>query len=945
MHKFAKTLKNSVGKGSPLLRKGGGAMKRRLACAAIAAGMAFGANAAKDFYWTGGAGDHLWSSPANWSSTSGGANLGVGEGPDSSSHKYYFSSVASDLVVTQDIDVVIWSLGMSSAGSDEVRVKFVSADGCKMKLDGNQTWWIQNRLCLELNVDMSSDTQTADILWRSTEGQTQSRLVFNLKAANSGVRTLVFEDANRADVAEGSVMPNFAVSVGSEDSPQDPGLVILKSELAGETVLRDLRFGRNYTDNSSIRDKRYRIVADGGLAVDSGAGRATATNDLSGAVFSVADTLSLSFPKARPSVLHTLPNAKALAVDRTTTTIQTRPALVRWLFDDASNPVKDAYGMGEAFDRHPADDEGKKPKVVEDGERGAVLYFGAKGPCCLTPYNETNKALPGFAPTNGFSVAFWIRPDSDCDSAAKILYFGEWSSGRCLALRLNDTDGKYLMLSNNGNNKYLGTSDLRGAWHHIAITCTQAGNETVYIDGENAGTASCSNNMTPNHFWIGTIWEGWDTSGSKPYKGKMDDFVLVDYPMTAREVSELKEKGLASFMPVAEIAATATGCVAFDYASPAVAGLAGDSIAAAVKVGVEGSTLTVGSEARKAQTAYAGAITGENTTLVKVGSGYDLALSGAADAVTNIVVKEGTLTLNRATSVPGVIARYDFDEGNVETGTGYAPIALERKALTGGSGTISSVADRNGATGKAIHFPGGQILATTTNTGDASFPVGNDSYSISVWIKPTDSSNRPVFSMGSWSDDKLSLLRFNDSGAECSGLTFTTYGSQVDATGLSLGDGSWHHVVAAYDGSTGKKALYVDGVKTEQSGSRNLNLDSKPLYIGYRASGSNGYLGDMDEFVMFDHALTDAEVEILRTGTLEPGKTVLASEPDIDVEAGATLHVSSIEKAGFLRGAGTIVVEEGGRLVVDNGKGFTGTVTGPGYYKDLSKKGLVIFVQ
>lgn len=919
-------------------------------CMLLAASVARGA----DYYWTGGAGDHLWSSPANWSATSGGANLGPGQGPqDSASKSYSFPGIAEDLVVTQDINVVVSAFGASSAGNDEVRLKLVSADGCKMKFVGAPTLWLQKNICLELNVDMSSDTETVVQEFRSTEGAMTSRIVFNLKAPNSGARTLVLYDANRVDVAEGSAPPNLAIKVGSEDLSRDPDIVVFESGILGRTELRDLVLERNFTDNPSVRDKRYRVNAVGGdLVINSRSGMATPTNDLSGAVFSVAETLSLSFPKARPSVLHTLPNAKALSVDRTTTTIQARTAHVRLLFDDMADVLKDAVGGGGViFD--PSVSDANRAMIVQDPTRGSVVRFGGgshDGFCGA----GSNHSLPGFAPgETGFTVAFWIKPDADCGKLAKLLNFGTFANQQCVMIRLHDGTGdgpgKYLMFSNYGNNQYVGDSDLRGTWHHLALTYAagKSGNyyERMYIDGVMVKELNWERNLNPNNFWIGQIWSGWTTIGDNPYKGLMDDFVLVDYPMTAREISELKEKGLAAFMPVAEVAASTTGCVAFDYAAPAVAGLAGDSIAAAVKVGVEGSTLTVGSEARKAQTAYAGAITGEDTTLVKVGAGYDLALSGEADAVTNVVVKEGTLTLNRATSVPGVIVRYDFDEGCVETGTGYAPVSLERRVRVSGNGTISSVADRNGESGKAIQFPGGQILATTANTGDTALPLGNDSYSVSVWIKPTDSYNRPVFSMGRDAENELSLLRFNDSGATCSGLTFTTYGTQVDVNGLSLGDGKWHHVVAAYDGVTGRKALYVDGVKTEQTGSRTLNLASSPLYIGYRTYNDRGYLGDMDEFIVFDHALTDSEVENLRTGTLEPPSSVLTAEPDVEVASGATLRVSSDETVNFLSGTGAVVVEAGGRLVVRNGKGFKGTVSGSGRFKDLSKKGLLLIVK
>ena len=104
------------------------------------------------------------------------------------------------------------------------------------------------------------------------------------------------------------------------------------------------------------------------------------------------------------------------------------------------------------------------------------------------------------------------------------------------------------------------------------------------------------------------------------------------------------------------------------------------------------------------------------------------------------------------------------------------------------------------------------------------------------------------------------MLRFDST----SSIVFTNWGAGDDAvaTGLdSLCDGGWHHVVATYDGST--KKLYFDGVEKASKGNITLNVGAgSSIQLGHCSVDSRAnqyYAGDMDEFMVLDHAWTAAE--------------------------------------------------------------------------------------
>lgn len=175
---------------------------------------------------------------------------------------------------------------------------------------------------------------------------------------------------------------------------------------------------------------------------------------------------------------------------------------------------------------------------------------------------------------------------------------------------------------------------------------------------------------------------------------------------------------------------------------------------------------------------------------------------------------------------------------------------------------------------QGIDLNGSQYLDLTANVKQMS---SLDSGSISFWLKPSGNSEMTILS-GSYADLNNSFYRLylRDNGtirqevlSEGQELCKVTSDGSVD-----LSDGQWHHVVVII-GQNGV-AYYVDGKSVASvvpAGSSNeraflTDIDKiNHLAIGYhRTSDSNAtnyYVGQLDEFHVYDRSLTGGEISYL----------------------------------------------------------------------------------
>ena len=822
---------------------GGGYMKlaNPLCAVALICGTAMGA----DYHWTGAAGDHLWSTAGNWTDSSGNA---VAAPEPATAYTYQFSAWGDGLVVTQDVDVAIGSsFKLVPAASDETEeLKIVPVNKSKLSIGEVCSFVIQSKARLSLTADMSGDSSTKNIHKKGA-----GTLSLNLTGANAKRRTLRIEDGT-VELAATSVSPNFLVGYYAETgSSSTPVFVNLRD---GVTLQHTFVEG-----SASPLGMIGRTYLSGKTLNVGGASASSSVAHSPMAVFAGGGTLA--YGNERVVYLERgLPLGGTLATARADVRVDRPHTAIRWLFDDAADPLKDVVGAGGRM----LAPEGM-PEVVQDSERGSVLSI-ADGKYLKGPDESAGLAeLQACATNNPYTVAFWLKPAATCDPAAIIFMWGNGTASRTAGLRIpTDTQSgtTSLMFTIWGDNRKFPTAHAvtDGSWHHFAATYDGHKTFRIYYDGEQVDTFTNAHYGPDNkNLYIGRVYgsNGW-TGGKNPYTGLLDDFLLANYELSAADVESLRTGGLAAFLPTTSLDARSSGTITFTPASAKIARLSGNALAGGVEMAAADATLSVGVEAGEAATTFKGKIGGDGLALVKEGADYALELSGPATAVTNVTVKEGTLTLRRPLARRGLVCRYSFDDAS-QIGLDSSPSGL---TLSQDGSGVAAIPD--GVSGGAVRFSGARNwLTTDTANRPAAFPRGNGSFSVSFWMRPTAAAcagKMDVFAWGNIETAKCVLFRLQSS-TRFIVSHWTSPNLGVDVPDMT--DGQWHHVVWTYDGGTRQRVVYFDGVQMGR-GTHATDLEVDLAYnmtLGFgKKTGNAYYSGDLDEFMVFDYAWTAAEV-------------------------------------------------------------------------------------
>ena len=215
-----------------------------------------------------------------------------------------------------------------------------------------------------------------------------------------------------------------------------------------------------------------------------------------------------------------------------------------------------------------------------------------------------------------------------------------------------------------------------------------------------------------------------------------------------------------------------------------------------------------------------------------------------------------TIVFNTAFDFPGILTALTFDDGFYD----------ESGNSNGFYSNAQSVADRFGRLNHALSFNNNYSYNAGTR-----FKSFNE-FTLSFWIKKSSWSgmDKPWVNIGYWSYNNE--IRLGE-GAFPNNFYFdikTNNGMTKVALTSYPSENEWHHIVALRNNTQIK--LYMDGeLKTS------ANCDGLPIITESWAGGSYGYLfigqyqwwqsndGTIDDLRMYDHALTDVEIEYLRT--------------------------------------------------------------------------------
>ncbi len=203
----------------------------------------------------------------------------------------------------------------------------------------------------------------------------------------------------------------------------------------------------------------------------------------------------------------------------------------------------------------------------------------------------------------------------------------------------------------------------------------------------------------------------------------------------------------------------------------------------------------------------------------------------------------------------------------------------------GANGTAVGAAAQTTTAGQYVRGTGGLRIPHNTAAGDY--------VDIAVAVTPT--ANPATFSISAW-------YRYEDIGTQTTDTRnfvwettpdyYSGFGPQYaagvgrdaewffkcapsdlnDGTGPVIDDGQWHHVVMIWNKPGNVASYYHDGVLRDSValGARDLNLTLTPagLHIGnHRAGdGTRNWDGYIDDFAIFDHALTGADITKIYNG-------------------------------------------------------------------------------
>lgn len=276
---------------------------------------------------------------------------------------------------------------------------------------------------------------------------------------------------------------------------------------------------------------------------------------------------------------------------------------------------------------------------------------------------------------------------------------------------------------------------------------------------------------------------------------------------------------------------------------------------------------------------------------------------------------ERTYTTVGSFAPAGVIAHFTFENSTDDVVGSYSPAASDVTDIT-------YVSSRNSEAGMAASFNGTTSIAEVPNADDF---VSYDDYTVSFWVKANSAKNGQfVLGLAAWYGFQFEIagdwtwvkmaMRYrledqtttaedswypgNGETKDNTGWQGWTVNKDVSATG-GVGDtyfkDKWAHVVVTYDATSKVNSMYINGELVKQ---HDFNLwpdaDAKLTVTGVTYDGTtngnkmafgfiqgsedrvvgdgwadpsdpnnNHFMGELDDFRVFDHAITAQEVELM----------------------------------------------------------------------------------
>lgn len=443
--------------------------------------------------------------------------------------------------------------------------------------------------------------------------------------------------------------------------------------------------------------------------------------------------------------------------------------------------------------------------------------------------------------TDALTIAFWARPDRiDGTTQAMVskdnayeVEFGKLAPDRW-DLRL---DNQLAALAP--------TPLEPQVWQHIAATWDGTGIR-LYYNGLLDGGGPFAATLVPNDndlafgarpFGVGSVF---------PFEGTLDDVHIYNRVLDAAEIAQLVLDTLNDIAPPVRSSwmpdtSQPLGTTSVDLT------LDTDEDAICHYSNIPGTSF----DAMTQTFSTTGGVLHSSPVAVTDGQIYAFYVR-CRDVLGNTNGDDVTITFGVGDSdlVSNLLTAWDFNEG-----TG----CVAGDSVDGFDGVLGPNCPTNGPVwstghdgGTALTFDTDDDRVTVPNTPALATPTA---ITVATWLRhPGNLGFRSILDMRDSGTDGYDLY------VDPMGKGFLRLNADTLTGNTAIGDGTWHHVVATYDGDALR--LYVDGTLDTSSviGSQAIDV-SADLHIGRHFQTLNNTLGgDLSQVRMYGRALTDVEV-------------------------------------------------------------------------------------